>query len=169
MPTSFIKSSGDFEFVNIYEAPEIFSPWESDGAYYLEGYPSGVNREGVVSLHPYDINKPSYLRQNISLGDGDYIVVATIANLADYTDPCAVACSDNIFMIKITDSNTGAEEKIYDAEITSSQGWRTLYLDISDYKNKAITFSIEGQAGGRCADWCGEWAAVDEFYVGKLV
>ena len=61
------------------------------------------------------------------------------------------------------------QEKIYDAEINSSQGWRSLYLDISDYKNKVITFNIEGHAGGSCADWCGEWATVDEFYVGKLV
>ena len=171
LPAGYVKSSINFEYVNIYETAENFYPWDGDGAYYLEGYPSGVNREGVVSLHPYSTTRPSYLEQNTTLGDDDYVVAATIADIAgyivNYTINCE--CSDVIFKIKIVDLDNQVEEKIYEDEINAEEGWQTIYLDISDYKNKRISFRIEGHAGGVCDEWCAEWAAVDEFYVGQLV
>jgi len=163
----YVTSSLNFKFINMYETPETFYPWKGNAAYFLDGYPPGVGKEGVVSVHPFNITTPSYLSQDITLGNDDYIIVATIANIAGYIDPCE--CSDVIFKIKIVDLDTGVEEKIYENEINAAGGWRTIYLNISDYKNKNIRFVIEGHAGGMCGDWCAEFGAVDEFYIGRLV
>lgn len=155
------------KYVNMYQVPEKFYPWVSDGAYLLENYSPIVDKIGVISIHPMSINIPSYLAQNITLGNNDYVIVATIANTANYrSDSCL--CSDNIFVIKIVDLGTGLEEKLYEDVVDSVQGWKTIYLGISDYKNRNISFIIEGHAGGPCGLWCGEYATVDKFYVGRL-
>jgi len=169
LPKNYIKSLQNFKFINMYETPETFYPWKGDAAYFLDGYPPGIDKEGVVSVHPFNITTPSYLFQDITLGNDDYIIVATIANIGNLTSqPCA-DCNDNIFIIKIIDLGSGSEEKIYENEINAAGGWRTIYLNISDYKNKNIRFVIEGHAGGMCGDWCAEFGAVDEFYIGRLV
>lgn len=156
------------KFVNIYQAPESFYPWFSNGSYSLENYSIITDRIGVVSIHP-NPTTPTYLGQNITLDNDDYIIVATIANTANYRpDKACYPCSDSIFIIKIIDLVTGLEEKIYEDVIDSTQGWQTIYLDISDYKNKDISLIIEAHDGGPCGYWCAEYATVDEFYIGRL-
>ncbi len=164
---SYIVSLVDMSYINMYEVPEDFYPWVGDGS-YLTTPPMGINKNGIISVHPYSINKPSVIYQDISLGEQEHVLFASFANIANYTQPCEHHCNDNIVIIRIHDLETGNEEIIYEDDISSEEGWRSIYLDISDYANKDIRFILEGHAGGDCAEWCGEWAAVDEFYVGHM-
>lgn len=168
LPENYIKSVLNFKIVNMGETAKTFYPWAGNAAYFLDGYPPGLNKEGVVSVHPQNVVTPTYIYQEVNLSDGDYIVAATIANIGNYTsNPCG-DCNDNIFVIRVTDLATGLEEKIYEDEINSHDDWKTVYLNISDYGNKTIRFVLEGHAGGSCGDWCAEFGAIDNFYVGRI-
>jgi hypothetical protein len=115
------------------------------------------------------IETPTFIAQNITLDtDGTLVLIATVANVAEWIDPCKQSCSDGIIIIKITDINTKTTDIIFDDVIDSREGWKTIALNISRYKDKSIIFSIEGHAGGPCGAWCGEWLAVDKFLIGKL-
>jgi len=166
---SSVNSFLNYKFVHMYDLPEIFYPWKSDDTSYLvDGYPPGMNKTGVVLLHPISVTAPSHLYQDVNLSDGDYVVAATIANIGNYTSTPCGNCNDNVFVIRVVDLATGAKNKIYEDEVNSKDGWKSVYLDISDYSNKTIQIVVEGHAGGACGDWCAEFGAIDKFYVAKV-
>jgi hypothetical protein len=145
--------------------------WYTDGI-YKKYYPR-LAEEGILILHPYNVTMPRFLSQNITLYNYSYVLLARVAhigNLAKYnSSECfkLYGCVDAEIKIKVTDIETKREETIYDGIIDSRDGWKDIKIDISKYKGKNITFKIEGWAGGPCDVWCGEWAAVDKFYIGK--
>lgn len=167
-PDEYIFYKDDLKFVSM-SIPGIFSPWYSNGAYLPEEFPKGSGKKGIVIIHPYSSTIPAFLAQNVTLGYENYILVAEIANLADYIRPCLQTCSDVVIKIKIIDILSSQEEEIYNDVVDSREGWQNVTLDISNYKGKSIVFKIEGHAGGHCHSWCGEWAAVNKFYIGKVI
>ncbi|MEM3504493.1 MAG: hypothetical protein QW134_09780 [Nitrososphaeria archaeon] len=146
------------------ELPESFwEPWEGKFFYLKEA----AGRKGVIVIHPISENEPSFIEQKVSLPIGKFILRATIADIAYDIDKILGShtdCSytDVIFKIKIVYGNQ--EEIIWEAVKNSNEGWVEVVLDISKFANKDITMRIESYAGG-LSPWCGEWAAVDKFYV----
>lgn len=150
---------------------EDFSSWE--GNYYNDNsrVPPGSNHLGIVVIHPIDVNTYRYISQEISLDSGSsYVLKASVGNIAgltDYAGPCGEA-ADVIIRIKILDKSTGNEETLFDGIVKPEDTWLELSYDISRYAGKTIEFKAEGIAGGPGGDWCGEWAALDYFYVEKI-
>lgn len=148
--------------------PTILSPWVNQFGFYFEGpLPEKLNK-GIALIPPFSEYIGASMAQNATLPSKPFLI-AKIANLADWIDPCKTSCSDVIMRIKIKDLSTGIEETVYENVINSKEGWKTLNLDISKYGNKAVTFKVESFAGGPCGNWCGEWAAIDYLAVGEYV
>jgi len=148
---------------------EIWYPWYGSGIYYEGALPKNSDRKGIIVIHPQNRTapRPRYWAQNISLPAGNLVLVASIGDVADYIDGCASACSDAIIKIKIFDHTRSSEDTIYEDVV--DWRWKDVFLNISEYQNKTITFKIEGHAGGPCAEWCGEWAAIDKFYIARII
>ena len=150
----------------------LSTPWKaSNNSIYINSIDNAPNKEkarGVISIHPISPSTPNFLAQNISLEDGSkkYILVAKYANIAFYTRPSKIDCSDVIIRVEIIDNVYLKKDLIYEDLADSREGWKTVFLNISKYSGKDIGFKIEGISGGPCGNWSGEWAAVDKFYVG---
>jgi hypothetical protein len=163
--TNQLRNSSEIDFE---ELPQNFwYPWSSDG-YYLKGsIPENSNNYGIVLIHPINFTTPRFLAQNITLINEVYILVAEFANIANYFNH-SCGDSDAIVKIKILDYTSNDEFIIYEDIIKESDGWKKIALVLNGYQNKNITFKIEGYSGGYGGEWCGEYAAVNKFYVGKL-
>ena len=162
-------TTGNYTFAILnYVDPLNLLPWFNQNGFYYRGAPPGdPSRKGVVVFHPLTVNVGSYIAQNMVLPSKP-VLVARVANLADWIDPCKTSCSDSIVRIKITDRSTYNEETVYENVLNSKDGWKTVALDLSKYANKDVAFKVEGYAGGPCSQWCQEWTAVDYFGVGQL-
>jgi len=165
------SNTGKYPFAILGEAnSEVWAPWycNSYGFYYEGPLPQKFgNKKGIVVEHPPAINFGVFIAQNVTLKNKS-VLVAEIANLADFLEPCSVSCSDAVVKIKITDTLTNIEERIYEDVLDSRDGWKIVALDISKYDGKNITFKIEVFSGGPCGEMCGEWLAIDRFYVGEI-
>jgi hypothetical protein len=150
-----------------YELPQGFwDPWKGEFAYFTEI----ANRKGVMLIHP-GRETPSFIEQNVSLPKGKIFLFVTIADIVDdydkffnKTSQCTIA--DVFFKIKIISNNE--ENIIFTRVVNSKEGWVDVVLDISKFSGKNIIIKIESYAGGY-DPWCGEFAAVDKFYVAKVV
>jgi hypothetical protein len=148
----------------------FFLPWYGNAAYCPPEIHTFIERKGIFSLHPISTSVPVFLAQNITLPKRRCILVASVANLADvWNSSCSISCSDAVIKIKIFDYEKGKEDTIYEGVVDSREGWKDIYLEISKYMGRNIAFKIEGHAGGPCGEWCGEYAAVDKFYVAELI
>jgi hypothetical protein len=149
------------------ELPQSFwDPWKGKFAYFTEI----ANRKGVMLIHPGK-ETPSFIQQDVSLPEGKILLFATIADIAnDYnkffnkTSKCLIA--DVFFKIKIISNDK--EDTIFTKVVDSEEKWVDVILDISKFSSKNVTIKIESYAGGY-DPWCGEFAAVDKFYVAKVV
>jgi len=141
--------------------------WYSNGC-YLKLQSSDSNHSDVVLIHPKHIEIPSFLAQNIFLQTNkNYVLVAEVADIANYFKKLSPCEEDVIIEIKILDNEVDKERMIYKNVTDVNDGWKTIYLDISEYAGKNITFKIEGWAGGPGGMWCGEYAAINKFYIGE--
>lgn len=163
------SNTGQYSFVVLDEVPpEILTPWVSNHGFYYEGLlPNAPDRKGIVILHPVNQTVSAALSQRMTLPSKPY-VVAKIADIADFMGPCEISCSDVVIAIKILDNSQNVQETVYQNVSNSQDGWKSVYLDISQYANKDVTFSIEGISGGPCGNMCAEWAGVDYFGIGQL-
>lgn len=157
------------------ELPQDFwGSWYSNGDYYNStSYYSNktnnfLNKEGrgIVLIHPQNFTTPSFLAQNITLGNDAYVLVAEYGEIASYFNS-SCGDSDAIIKIKILDIDKNVEVNAYEDIIKESDGWKKVALVLNAYAGKNITFKIEGYAGGS-SEWCGEYAAVNKFYIGKI-
>lgn len=147
----------------------LWLPWYSNGLYIDYALPIESDNYGSVILHPMDLNTPRFVAQNMTLPNEDNLVlVARIANIADYIDSSCDGCSDAIIKINIIDRETNLDEIIYETTVDSRDGWKNIALNVSEFAGKDIIFEIGGYAGGPCSEWCAEWAAVDKFYIATL-
>ena len=140
--------------------------WYSDGCYLKGSVPENSDNLGIVLIHPKNFTTMTFLYQNISLGNDFYVLVAEVANIAKYLNS-SCGDSDVIIKIKILNIENGIEDTVYEDLIKESDGWKRISLVMNNYKNKNITFKIEGHSGG-WGKWCGEHAAVNKFYIGKI-
>ena len=145
---------------------KFWESWYSDGFYYKDSLPKNSTYAGIVYIHPHNFTSPRFLAQNVSLGNEAYVIVAEFANIAGYLNS-SCGDSDVIVKIKILDHGNGDEKTIYEDIIKESDGWKRVSLVMHAYVGKNITFKIEGYAGGN-KEWCGELAAVNKFYIGKV-
>lgn len=159
---------------------EFRLPWYTSGGVIFARTEEG----SIVIIHPVNLTTPRWIAQNISLPSHEkYVLGAVMGNVADLLkgirivdprfnktiiiEPCKSTCSDAIIKLKIVDVKSGKETTIYETVVDSRDGWREVFLDISKYAGKEIIFKAEGYAGGPCADWCGEWAAIRELYIAE--
>jgi hypothetical protein len=148
------------------ELPQSFwDPWKGEFAYFTEI----ANRKGVMLIHPGK-ETPRFIEQDVSLPKGKIFLFATIADIAnDYnkffnkTNQCLIA--DVLFEIKIISGDK--ENVIFTKVVDSEEKWVDVVLDISKFSGKNVTMRIESHGGGY-DPWCGEFAAVDKFYVVKV-
>jgi|GEM_PF-4257311 len=142
-----------------------FSKWEcSDWKVQYERGPIW-GREGVIWIHPVDVNKPRWIETTAELNTNakKITLVVGLANINGkviYAYP-PVDCADNGFKIKIFDLNDNTEKVLYDGIVSDKDKWVDLSFDVTEYKNHKIKIRIEGYAGGPCGNWFGEHAAVD--------
>ena len=150
-----------------YELPQHFwGSWYSDGYYYNNPIPQNSNNKGIVIIHPFNPSKPRFLAQNISLIDDVHVLVVEIGNVVGHFN---VSCgnSDAIFKIKVLDIDKKTEATVYEDIVKESDGWKTVAIVMHPYSGRNITFKVEGHAGGPDSIWCGEYAAVNKFYIAK--
>jgi hypothetical protein len=145
---------------------EFWGPWYSNGYYIKDSIPKNSNKKGIVLIHPKNFTNPRFLAQNVTLSNDIYVLITEVANIAAYLGH-SCKNSDVIIKIKIIDHKTGKENTIYEDVVSKSDGWKKVSIVMGNkYANKNITFKIEGHAGGSNT-WCGEFAAVNKFYIGR--
>jgi hypothetical protein len=160
---------GIITFNPFFETEDYFS-WFGNFGHNLTAVPPGTNHYGIVIIHPIDNQTPSIITQRVDLPEGNLVLKASVGNIAGLTDFAGSCgdCADVIIQIKIYDYSTRTEETLFDDVVKPSDGWVELSYDISRYSGKPIEFKAFGIAGGPCSNWCGEWAALDYFYIEKI-
>ena len=133
--------------------------WRSNG-YCMQ---SIRNRTGVALIHPVDERVPRYVEQEVDLRSAKKMATLDISlgNMAIVDSNSTNQCYDSLFVIKVTDIQTGKVDEIGQQVVNRNDGWVTYSYDLSPYIGKLITLRIENYAGGPCGIWNGEWGAVD--------
>ncbi len=141
--------------------------WQGNYRYYGEPISSdSKSKDGLVIIHPVDIQTPTYVFQEVKLEEGKkYLLKARVANIAKYSFSSATGCDDSIIIIKLTDTKTGNDTELFNEVLNTEQGWKTISIDVSNFSGKNVILQAEGHAGGPCGKWSGEWSAVDYLYI----
>ena len=161
---------GEIITSNPFFATDDFSNFGDNGAAYNLNK-NFRGRTGVVAVHPQLDKTKTFITQRVYLEPGyKYALKVAVADIAGWipeTDGIC-ECMDGILKIKVLDSSTGQEEMLLDCVLDSRDDWQDFSFDISKYAGKTINITAEGHVGGPCGDWCGEWVALDYFYVEKI-
>lgn len=142
----------------------VISPWVQFHGSYLAFSPSEPTRKGIVLLTPLFAGDDAYIQQTVSLPSKP-VLIAKVADLAEL-EPCKTSCSDVIMQVNITEQSTGIESTVYEYVVDSTDGWRTMLVDLPQYANEVVTFKLSAIGGGPCG-FCMDWGAVDYLGVGQ--